>query len=57
MPDVTDDAIIHEFRLTGSNNLIVAPNTIYSEHKHENADSPPVFVVILISQRQGLARE
>jgi hypothetical protein len=34
MPDVTDDAIVHEFRLTGSNNLIVAPNTIYPEREH-----------------------
>ena len=32
LPEVTNNSIIHEFRLMGSNDFMVAPNTVDSEH-------------------------
>jgi len=45
MPDVTNDAIGQKFRVTGSNNLMVASDTLYSEHEHGTPSSPSVLVV------------
>jgi hypothetical protein len=34
VPKMANDLIVHEFRFTGSDNLVIAPNTLDPEHKH-----------------------
>jgi hypothetical protein len=37
LPNMTNDLIIHEFRFTRSDNLVIAPNTLDPEHKHRGS--------------------
>jgi hypothetical protein len=37
MPDVTNDAIVQEFRFSGGNDFVVAPNTAHSKHEHRRS--------------------
>jgi hypothetical protein len=34
MPEMANDLVIQEFCPTRGNDLVVAPNTLYSEHEH-----------------------